>query len=77
MRLSIVERCFELGLDAHDLLGDDSEWKRKFANTERPHTGFRAFGRSPAGRARYVYRARGRPLLKSARDKARALASRD
>src|SRR6185369_5086932 len=31
MRLSIIERCFELGLEAHELLGDDTEWKRKFA----------------------------------------------
>jgi CelD/BcsL family acetyltransferase involved in cellulose biosynthesis len=77
MRLSIVERCFELGLDAHDLLGDDTEWKRKFATTSRPHTAFRAFGRGPAGRGRYAYRAHGRPLLKRARDKARALSSRD
>lgn len=77
MRLSIVERCFELGLAEHDLLGDDSEWKRKFATTERPHTAFRAFGRGPAGHGRYVYRAHGRPLLKRARDKARALSSRD
>jgi CelD/BcsL family acetyltransferase involved in cellulose biosynthesis len=76
MRLSIVERCFELGLDAHDLLGDDSEWKRKFATTARPHTSFRAFGRGPAGRGRYAYRAHGRPLLKRARDKARAIQPR-
>jgi len=77
MRLSIVERCFELGLDAHDLLGDDTEWKRKFSTTSRSHTAFRAFGRGPAGRGRYAYRAHGRPLLKRARDKARALSSRD
>jgi CelD/BcsL family acetyltransferase involved in cellulose biosynthesis len=76
MRLSIVERCFELGIVEHDLLGDDSEWKRKFATGERAHTGFRAFGRGPAGRGRYVYRAHGRPLLKQARDRAQALAGR-
>jgi CelD/BcsL family acetyltransferase involved in cellulose biosynthesis len=77
MRLSIIERCFELGLDAHDLLGDDTEWKRKFSTTARPHTAFRAFSRGPGGRGRYAYRAHGRPLLKRARDKARAIASRD
>jgi hypothetical protein len=76
MRLSIVERCFELGIVEHDLLGDDSEWKRKFATGERAHVAFRAFGRGPAGRGRYVYRAHGRPLLKQARDRARSLASR-
>jgi CelD/BcsL family acetyltransferase involved in cellulose biosynthesis len=76
MRLSIVERCFELGLAEHDLLGDDSEWKRKFATGERAHTAFRAFGRGPVGHGRYLYRAHGRPLLKQARDRAQALASR-
>ena len=77
MRLSIVERCFEAGIEAHDLLGDDTEWKRKFSTGTRAHTSFRAFGRGPAGRARHAYRAHGRPLLKRARDRAKALASRD
>ena len=45
MRLSIVERCFELGIDAHELLGDEAEWKRKFATGERAHVGFHAYER--------------------------------
>ena len=35
MRLSIIERCFELGLRSHELLGGESEWKAKFADLER------------------------------------------
>ncbi len=64
MRLAIVERCFALGLEAHELLGDDSEWKRKFATSERAHTSLCAFSRGPVGNARYAYRAHLRPLLK-------------
>lgn len=64
MRLSIVERCFELGLEAHELLGDDSEWKRKFATTERRHVGALGYRRGPSGAARFLYREKGRPALK-------------
>jgi CelD/BcsL family acetyltransferase involved in cellulose biosynthesis len=66
MRLSIIERCFELGYEAHELLGEDSEWKLKFATTERRHMGFRAYRRSPRGLAGYAYRAAVRPELKRA-----------
>lgn len=66
MRLSIIERCFELELDAHELLGDDSEWKRKFATGARAHVNLLAYPRRPLGAARYGYRAHLRPRLKSA-----------
>lgn len=66
MRLSIVERCFELGLRSHELLGGESEWKAKFATAKRPHVTLRAYSRRPAGIARYAYRARLRPPLRRA-----------
>jgi CelD/BcsL family acetyltransferase involved in cellulose biosynthesis len=66
MRLSTIERCFELGLDAHELLGEESEWKLKFATGERAHVGLRLFPRTPAGAARRLYRAKARPALKRA-----------
>jgi hypothetical protein len=66
MRLSIVERCFELGLEAHELLGDDSEWKRKFATGERVHVDMLAYPHGPRGNVRRTYRARLRPVLKRA-----------
>jgi len=66
MRLSIVERCFELGIDAHELLGDEAEWKSKFATGERAHVGFHAYERGFRGSVSYTYRATARPLLKRA-----------
>jgi CelD/BcsL family acetyltransferase involved in cellulose biosynthesis len=66
MRLSVIERCFELGYEAHELLGEDSEWKLKFATTERRHVGLRAYARRPLPLAGYTYRAAIRPRLKRA-----------
>ena len=66
MRLSIIERCFELGIVAHELLGDEAEWKRKFATGERAHVGFRAYERGLRGSVEYTYRSTARPLLKRA-----------
>lgn len=63
MRLSIIERCFELGLEAHELLGDDSEWKRKFATGERRHATLDVYGRRPAPLAQYAWRSTLRPRL--------------
>jgi CelD/BcsL family acetyltransferase involved in cellulose biosynthesis len=71
MRLSVIERCFELGLDAHELLGDDTEWKRKFSTTERRHVDLEVYGRRPGPAAEYVWRAGLRPRLKRLRDAAR------
>ena len=66
MRLSTIERCFELGYEAHELLGEDTEWKLKFATTERRHVDLRAYRRTIVGGGRYLYRAMARPRLKSA-----------
>jgi len=68
MRLSIIERCFELGIAAHELLGDEAEWKRKFATGERAHVGFRAYERGLRGSVSYTYGSTARPLLKRAYD---------
>jgi CelD/BcsL family acetyltransferase involved in cellulose biosynthesis len=66
MRLSIIERCFELSLRSHELLGGESEWKAKFETGKRPHVNLRTFRRSPPGLARYTYRTKLRPRLKRA-----------
>ena len=66
MQLSIVERCFELGLDAYELLGETSDWKEKVATGHRSHTNLRVFPRGPVGAARYGYRSSLRPRLKRA-----------
>ena len=66
LRLSTIERCFELNLAAHELLGDVSEWKSKFATGERPHVTFRAYRHRPASVVQYTYRAALRPTLRRA-----------
>jgi CelD/BcsL family acetyltransferase involved in cellulose biosynthesis len=72
MQLSIVESCFELGLDAYELLGETSEWKQKVATGSRSHVNLRLFPRGPAGAVRYGYRSRLRPLLKRAHRRLRS-----
>lgn len=66
MRLSIIERCFELGLRSHELLGTESEWKAKFQTGVRERLRMRVFPRGPLGVARGLYRGRVRPLLRRA-----------
>jgi CelD/BcsL family acetyltransferase involved in cellulose biosynthesis len=74
LRLSIIERCYELGLRGHELLGDDSEWKRKFATGERAHARLRAFRRRPVPVLRYGYHRWTRPALRSVYRRARPVA---
>lgn len=66
LQLSIVERCFEMRLDAYELLGDTSEWKEKLSTGARPYTTLWAYPRGPVGALRYAYRASLRPTLKRA-----------
>ncbi len=71
-RLAIIKRCFELGIDEHDLLGDEVGWKTRFSAGNRPHVNLRTYPRSPAGLVRYGYKAKLRPRLKQVRDRVRA-----
>jgi CelD/BcsL family acetyltransferase involved in cellulose biosynthesis len=66
LQLAIVERCFESGLDAYELLGETSDWKEKVATGSRAHTNLRIFPSGPVGTLRRVYRARLRPQAKRA-----------
>jgi len=66
MRLSIVERCFEDGLRAHELLGEESEWKAKFATGKRSHVKAIGYPASMTGALRRSYRTAVRPKLKKA-----------
>lgn len=66
MQLSIVERCFELGFEAYELLGETSDWKGKMASDERRYVTLRAYPRRPAGILRHAYRASLRPVLRKA-----------
>jgi CelD/BcsL family acetyltransferase involved in cellulose biosynthesis len=66
LQVSIVEACFERGLEAYELLGETTEWKAKLATTERTHLTLRGYRRNPVGLARYGYRAGARPRLRRA-----------
>lgn len=65
LQVSIIERCFELGLDAYELLGETTDWKEKLAGSSRRYANLRAYPHSPAGALRYGYRGRLRPLLRN------------
>jgi CelD/BcsL family acetyltransferase involved in cellulose biosynthesis len=67
LRLSIIERCFELGIEANELLGDAEPWKQKFATSVRAHSVLHSYPRRPVGAVRYGYRGAVRPALKWAR----------
>jgi CelD/BcsL family acetyltransferase involved in cellulose biosynthesis len=67
LRLATIERCFDLGLEAHELLGGDAEWKRKFATAERRYVAHRYYRRRPLPLARGLYRSAVRPRLASVR----------
>jgi hypothetical protein len=66
LRLSVIERCIERGIAAHELLGDDSEWKRKFADSARRHIEVRLYRRSVSGTMAWAYRRYARPPLRGA-----------
>lgn len=66
MRLSIIERCFEDGIEAHELLGEESEWKAKFATGKRTHVRAIAYPAGMSGSLRRSYRSALRPKLKAA-----------
>ncbi len=59
-----IERCCELGLDAFELLGDDEQYKRRFATAKRAHYSLRAYTGRPLSLARYGYRRGVWPLLR-------------
>ncbi len=49
LRLAVIEACAERGLEAHELLGGEDGWKRKFARSRAPPRGDRCLPRD-AGR---------------------------
>ena len=56
LELATIERCFELGIEAHELLGADDEYKLRFSTSERRHRYFRAYPRRPVPALRYAWR---------------------
>jgi CelD/BcsL family acetyltransferase involved in cellulose biosynthesis len=56
LELATIERCFELSIEAHELLGADDQYKLRFSNDERRHRYFRAYPQRPLPAARYLWR---------------------
>ena len=56
LELATIERCFETGIEAHELLGTNEPYKLRFATSERGHRVFRAFPRRPGPAVRYAWR---------------------
>jgi CelD/BcsL family acetyltransferase involved in cellulose biosynthesis len=73
LRLSVVERCFDLGLDAHEFLGAEMGWKGLFATNAREHRVFRAYAWRPPKLVRFAYRRAARPVLARAYHRVRPL----
>jgi CelD/BcsL family acetyltransferase involved in cellulose biosynthesis len=69
--LAEIERAFELGLEAVEILGDDEPYKRPFATSYRAHCAVHSHRRRPVPLARLTYRRAARPLLRSAYRKLR------
>lgn len=67
LRLSVIERCFELGLSAHHLGGAPDEWKEKFATHHLPHALYVSYRRRPPLVVRYGYRRWGRRARRAVR----------
>jgi CelD/BcsL family acetyltransferase involved in cellulose biosynthesis len=56
LELATIERCFETGIEAHELLGTNEPYKLRFSTSERRHRVFRAFPRRPGPALRYAWR---------------------
>jgi CelD/BcsL family acetyltransferase involved in cellulose biosynthesis len=76
LRLSVIERAYELGLRSHELGGSPDPWKLKFSDVDREHVAVRVYPRRPAGAARYGYRRAVRPALRAGYRQGRTLLER-
>ena len=56
LEMVMIERCYELGIEAHELLGTDEDYKLRFSTSERRHRYFRAYPRRFPAALRYAWR---------------------
>lgn len=68
---AMIERCFELGLDAYEFSGPEEEYERRFATAQRAYHLVQVSRRNPLGLARHTYRKHLRPPLRAAYIRAR------
>jgi CelD/BcsL family acetyltransferase involved in cellulose biosynthesis len=62
--MAMIERCFDLGLDAYEFSGPDAEYERRFATTHQRYHRLRIYRPGPLNAARYGYYRRIRPVLR-------------
>ena len=62
--MAMIERCFELGLDAYEFSGPDADYERRFATTPQRYHQLRIYRPSPLNAARYGYYRCVRPVLR-------------
>jgi CelD/BcsL family acetyltransferase involved in cellulose biosynthesis len=62
--MAMIERCFELGLDAYEFSGPDAEYERRFATTHRAYRRLRVYRPGPVNAARYIFHEQARPALR-------------
>lgn len=67
LELATIERCFEDGIEAHELLGAEEDYKLRFSTGERRHRVFRGFPRRPKPALRYAWRRYAPPALRERR----------
>jgi CelD/BcsL family acetyltransferase involved in cellulose biosynthesis len=68
LHLELIEHCFELQLQACELLGGEEPWKLRLSTGRRDHARLLSYSRRPIGLARYAGRRAAVPLLRKARD---------
>ncbi len=71
LELATIERCFADGIEAHELLGSDEDYKLRFSTSERRHRVFRAYPRRPAPAMHYAWRRYAPRALREARARRR------
>lgn len=70
LNLLVVERCFQDGFEAYELLGDAERWKLQLASAERSHVRVWAYGRRPVPVMRYLARRFALPPMRRIRTRA-------
>jgi CelD/BcsL family acetyltransferase involved in cellulose biosynthesis len=72
--MAMIERCFELGLEAYEFSGPDAEYERRFATTQRAYRRLRIYRPGPLNAARYLHYRQVRPALRLGYHKLRGVA---
>jgi CelD/BcsL family acetyltransferase involved in cellulose biosynthesis len=69
--MAMIERCFELGLEAYEFSGPEEEYERRFATGERGRCLLRVYRPGVVAASRHVLRQKVRPILRDARSATR------